>query len=57
MAALAASPAAAEFSGALDRQNRFAFLYRIQDGEQPETRARRIEKFLASWPADAWPNG
>ncbi|MFF4154134.1 YdeI family protein [Streptomyces sp. NPDC001651] len=46
-AALAAEPAAAEFFEALDRQNRYAILYRIQDAKKPETRARRIEKFVA----------
>ena len=46
-AALAADPAAAQFFEALDRQNRFAILYRIQDAKKPETRARRIETFVA----------
>nr|WP_256959212.1 YdeI/OmpD-associated family protein [Streptomyces viridochromogenes] len=46
-AALAAEPAAAEFFAALDRQNRYAILYRVQDAKKPETRARRIEKFVA----------
>ncbi|MFJ3662636.1 YdeI family protein [Streptomyces sp. NPDC090119] len=46
-AALAADPAAAEFFGTLDRQNRYAILYRVQDAKKPETRARRIEKFVA----------
>jgi uncharacterized protein YdeI (YjbR/CyaY-like superfamily) len=46
-AALAANPAAAEFFETLDRQNRFAILYRIQDVKKPETRARRVEKFVA----------
>ncbi len=27
--------------------NRYATLYRIQDAKQPETRARRIEKYVA----------
>lgn len=30
----------------LDAQNRYAILYRIQDAKRPETRARRIEKFV-----------
>ncbi|MGZ4601290.1 MAG: YdeI/OmpD-associated family protein [Oryzihumus sp.] len=47
VAALAANPVAAEFFETLDRQNRFAILYRIQDVKKPETRARRIEKFVA----------
>ncbi|MFE7894710.1 YdeI family protein [Streptomyces sp. NPDC057412] len=45
-AALAAQPAAAEFFATLDRQNRYAILYRVQDAKKPETRARRIEKFV-----------
>ncbi|MEV8042540.1 YdeI/OmpD-associated family protein [Streptomyces griseoluteus] len=47
MAALTAEPAAAEFFEALDRQNRYAILYRVQDAKKPETRARRIEKYVA----------
>jgi uncharacterized protein YdeI (YjbR/CyaY-like superfamily) len=47
LAALAANPAAAEFFATLDRQNRFAILYRIQDVKKPETRARRVEKYVA----------
>jgi uncharacterized protein YdeI (YjbR/CyaY-like superfamily) len=46
-AALAANPAAAEFFATLDRQNRFAILYRIQDAKKPETRARRIDQYVA----------
>ncbi|MFG3044524.1 YdeI family protein [Streptomyces sp. NPDC048241] len=46
-AALTADPAAAEFFETLDRQNRYAILYRVQDAKKPETRARRIEKFVA----------
>ncbi|MFF5039737.1 YdeI/OmpD-associated family protein [Streptomyces nigra] len=45
-AALAAEPAAAEFFEALNRTNRFAILYRVQDAKRPETRARRIEKYV-----------
>ncbi|MFJ4005033.1 YdeI family protein [Streptomyces sp. NPDC090023] len=44
--ALNADPAAAEFFETLDRQNRYAILYRVQDAKKPETRARRIEKFV-----------
>ncbi|MFD1313693.1 YdeI/OmpD-associated family protein [Streptomyces kaempferi] len=47
MAALTADPAAAAFFETLDRQNRFAILYRIQDAKKAETRARRIEKYVA----------
>ncbi|MFI7241666.1 YdeI/OmpD-associated family protein [Streptomyces qinglanensis] len=46
-AALTAVPAAAAFFETLDRQNRFAILYRIQDAKKAETRARRIEKYVA----------
>nr|WP_202495031.1 YdeI/OmpD-associated family protein [Streptomyces sp. SID4982] len=47
MAALTAVPAAAESFENLDRQNRYAILYRVQDAKKPETRARRIEKYVA----------
>ncbi|WP_329459940.1 YdeI/OmpD-associated family protein [Streptomyces sp. NBC_01497] len=47
MAALTDAPAAAAFFETLDRQNRFAILYRIQDAKKAETRARRIEKYVA----------
>lgn len=46
-AALEASPAAAEFFATLDRVNRYAILYRVQDARRPETRARRIDAFVA----------
>jgi uncharacterized protein YdeI (YjbR/CyaY-like superfamily) len=46
-AALAASPAAAAFFETLDKRNRYAILYRIQDVKKAETRARRIEKYVA----------
>src|SRR5262249_17249868 len=46
-AALAASPAAAAFFETLDKRNRYAILYRIQDVQKAETRARRIEKYVA----------
>ena len=45
--ALDADPAAAAFFEILNSQNRFAILYRIQDAKRPETRARRIERFVA----------
>jgi len=45
--ALAANPAAAEFFATLTGVRRYSFLYRIQDAKRPETRARRIEKFVA----------
>ncbi|NML50267.1 hypothetical protein HHL19_11390 [Streptomyces sp. R302] len=46
-AALAAEPAAAAFFETLDRRNRFAVLYRIQEPKRAETRTRRIEKYVA----------
>jgi uncharacterized protein YdeI (YjbR/CyaY-like superfamily) len=44
--ALDANPKAREFFATLNSQNRFAVLYRIQDAKKPETRARRIAKFV-----------
>ena len=38
---------AREFFATLDSRNRYAILYRIQDAKKPETRARRIEKYIA----------
>ena len=46
-AALDADPAAAAFFAALDAQNRYAILHRVHDAKRPETRARRIAKFVA----------
>jgi uncharacterized protein YdeI (YjbR/CyaY-like superfamily) len=46
-AALDREPAASEFFETLDSNNRYAVLHRIQDAKKPETRARRIEKFVA----------
>jgi len=40
-------PAAAAFFAGLDSRNRYSILYRIDDAKRPETRARRIEKFVA----------
>ena len=40
-------PRAAEFFATLNSANRYAILHRIQTAKQPETRARRIEKFVA----------
>jgi len=39
--------AAREFFDTLDSRNRYAILYQIQDAKRPETRARRIEKYVA----------
>ena len=38
---------AREFFATLDRRNRYAILYQIQDAKRPETRARRIAKYVA----------
>ncbi len=46
-AALDANPAAAEFFAGLKAQNRYAILHRLQTARRPETRARRIETFVA----------
>jgi uncharacterized protein YdeI (YjbR/CyaY-like superfamily) len=44
---LDANPAAKEFFATLDSANRYAILYRVEEAKRPETRARRIEKFVA----------
>lgn len=44
--ALVARPRAQEFFRALDSKNRYAILYRLQDAKKPETRRRRLEKFV-----------
>jgi uncharacterized protein YdeI (YjbR/CyaY-like superfamily) len=44
---LDARPAAAAFFAGLSSQNRYAILYRLHDAKRPETRARRLEKFVA----------
>jgi uncharacterized protein YdeI (YjbR/CyaY-like superfamily) len=45
--ALNANPGAAEFFKTLDRSNRYALLWRIQTVKKAETRARKIEQFIA----------
>lgn len=40
------NPKAAAFFATLDSANRYAVLYRIHEAKKPETRARRIEKFI-----------
>jgi uncharacterized protein YdeI (YjbR/CyaY-like superfamily) len=45
-AALDASPAALTMFGTLSSRNRYAILFRISDAKKPETRARRIDKFV-----------
>jgi uncharacterized protein YdeI (YjbR/CyaY-like superfamily) len=44
---LAKSDRAREFFATLDSRNRYAILHRIQDAKRPETRARRIAKYVA----------
>ena len=46
-AALDASPAALAFFLSLNSQNRYAILHRTQTAKKPETRARRIARFVA----------
>jgi len=46
-AALNTQPAAKAMFHILSAPNRYAVLYRIQDAKRPETRARRIEQFVA----------
>ncbi len=45
--ALDANQAARAFFATLNSTNRYAVLYRIADAKRPETRARRIEQFVA----------
>lgn len=40
------NPEAAAFFATLNGANRYAVLYRVQEAKKPETRARRIEKFI-----------
>src|SRR5262245_32678572 len=45
--ALAADPAAKAFFEQLDSANRYAILYRLQTAASAETRAQRLERFMA----------
>ena len=58
-AALDADPGARAFFDGLTGNNRYAILYRVQDAKKPETRAKRIEKFVAMCHAHetVYPNG
>jgi uncharacterized protein YdeI (YjbR/CyaY-like superfamily) len=47
LAELERNDAAREFFATLDSNNRYAILYRIQEARRPETRARRIAKYVA----------
>jgi uncharacterized protein YdeI (YjbR/CyaY-like superfamily) len=44
---LDARPKAKAFFAKLNSQNRYAILYRLQDAKKPETRARRLARFVA----------
>ena len=44
---LDANPAAAAFFADLDSANRYAITYRLAEAKKPETRARRLAKFVA----------
>ena len=46
-AELDAHPKAAAFFATLSSANRYAILYQLQDAKRPETRARRIAKYVA----------
>ena len=39
-------PVAREFFETINKSNRYAILYQIEDAKRPETRARRIAKFV-----------
>jgi uncharacterized protein YdeI (YjbR/CyaY-like superfamily) len=43
---LDANPAAAEFFASLSSANRYAIVYRLDDAKKPETRERRLKKFV-----------
>ena len=46
-AELDARPDAAAFFKTLNSTNRYSILYRLHDAKRPETRARRLEQFVA----------
>jgi len=41
------NPAAREFFASLDSANRYAIVYRLEEAKRPETRERRLRKFVA----------
>jgi uncharacterized protein YdeI (YjbR/CyaY-like superfamily) len=45
--ALNARPKAAAFFATLNKSNRYAIVFQVEDAKRPETRVRRIEKFVA----------
>lgn len=44
--ALDRDPTARDFFATLDSANRYAILYRLQEAKKPDTRARRLQKFV-----------
>lgn len=54
--ALESSPAAKAFYGTLNRSNRFAVYYQLHHAKKPETRARRIARFIAMFERGETPN-
>jgi uncharacterized protein YdeI (YjbR/CyaY-like superfamily) len=44
---LDARPGAKAFFATLNSRNRYAILYRLDDAKKPETRARRLARFIA----------
>ncbi len=44
---LDSNPEAKAFFATLERTNRYAILYRLEDAKKPETRARRLAKYIA----------
>lgn len=46
LAALERNQAAKDFYATLNSHNRYAIYYRVQEAKRPETRRRRIEKFV-----------
>jgi uncharacterized protein YdeI (YjbR/CyaY-like superfamily) len=44
---LDSNPAAREFFATLSSANRYAIVYRLNDAKKPETRERRLRKFVA----------
>ncbi|MGH3095533.1 MAG: YdeI/OmpD-associated family protein [Streptosporangiales bacterium] len=46
LAALDRNQAAKDFYATLNSHNKYAIYYRVQDAKRPETRRRRIEKFV-----------
>ena len=45
-AALDANSKAAEFWAGLNKSNRYAIIFQLDDAKKPETRVRRLEKFM-----------